>query len=431
MIGFLVKGLFRDRSRSLFPLLTVAIGVSLTVVIDSYMRGVQDGVFSATASFVSGHVRVATRASAKEGLGASNELALLGADSLLAALRHDFPDVTWTPRIRFGGLLDVPDSTGQTRVQAPAAGLAVDLSPGSPEWKTLKLDHALASGRMPESPGEVLLSDGFARKLGVKPGDTLTLLSSTMNGSMVIYNFTLSGTVRFGVTAMDRGALVARIEDARQALDMSDAADEILGFQPHGQYDDRAAEQLAASFNAARKGGDESQTASPLAAFTPEMEALREASGLGSLIDLMGSASALIVTIFIVAMAVVLWNAGLMGSLRRYGEIGVRLAIGESKGAVYRSLLAEALVIGLVGSAVGTAIGLGFSLYLQDVGFNIGGMMKNASMVMDDVIRARVVPSSLIVGFLPGLSATFVGAAISGLGVYKRQTASLAKELSG
>jgi putative ABC transport system permease protein len=145
--------------------------------------------------------------------------------------------------------------------------------------------------------------------------------------------------------------------------------------------------------------------------------------------DLVNAASALVIAIFITAMTVVLWNAGLMGSLRRYGEIGVRLAIGESKGAVYRSLLAEAFLVGLVGSAIGTIVGLGLSYYLQEVGFNISGMMPNATMVIDDVLRARIAPTSVFIGFLPGLLATFFGAAISGLGVYKRDTAMLAKEL--
>jgi putative ABC transport system permease protein len=147
--------------------------------------------------------------------------------------------------------------------------------------------------------------------------------------------------------------------------------------------------------------------------------------------DLVGAASALIVAIFVTAMAIVLWNAGLMGSLRRYGEIGIRLAIGEDKGAVYRSLLAEAFFVGLVGSAIGTAIGLGISYYLQEVGINISGMMPNATVVIDDVLRARITPGSVFIGFLPGLLATFFGAAISGLGVLKRQTAVLAKEFSG
>ncbi len=422
MIGFLVKGLMRDRSRSLFPFLTVAIGVSLVVLMDNYLRGASDAMFQATANFVTGHVQVTTRARARAGTDATNELALLGLDEVIGELRRDFPEAVWTPRTRFGGLVDVPDSTGSTRVQSPAAGLAVDLSEGSAERRVLRLEQSLASGQLPQKPGEVLLSDAFAHRLGVRPGDQVTLISSTMYGSMAVQNFTLSGTVRFGVSAMDRAALVADIHDIQQALDMNDAADEVLGFLPGAGYDDRQAAQLAARFNRAHAGEDE---------FAPEMQTMRVASGLGSMFDLIGAATALIVGIFVTAMAVVLWNAGLMGSLRRYGEIGIRLAIGESKWQVYRSLLAEALVIGIAGSAAGTLVGLGFSLYLQEVGINISGMMPNATMVIDDVLRARIEPQSAVIGLVPGLLATFIGAAISGLGVYRRQTAVLAKEFSG
>jgi putative ABC transport system permease protein len=194
----------------------------------------------------------------------------------------------------------------------------------------------------------------------------------------------------------------------------------VFGFLPGTGYDDGLATRLAARYNAGRDTTDQ---------YAPKMETMRVASGLGSMFDLIGAATGLIVFIFIVAMAVVLWNAGLMGSLRRYGEIGVRLAIGESKGAVYRSLVAEAFLVGLVGSAIGTMVGLGFSYYLQQVGINISGMLPNATMVIDNVLRARITPVSLFIGFVPGLLATFFGAAISGLGVYKRDTAMLAKEL--
>ncbi|MBM3315426.1 FtsX-like permease family protein, partial [candidate division WOR-3 bacterium] len=350
MLGFLVKGLLRDRSRSLFPLLTVAIGVSLVVLMDSYLRGATDAMFQTTASFVCGHVRVTTRARAREGMTASNELALLGIDSIVVGLRRESPEAAWTPRIRFGGLVDVPDSAGTTRAQSPAFGLAVDFSAGSPEHGLLRLERAVTSGRLPAAPDEVLLSEQFARRLGVAPGDRLTLVSSTMNGSMSVHNFTLAGTVRFGVTAMDRSALLADIRGARHALDMEDAADEVLGFLPGEAYDDRRATALADGYNAAHQGGDD---------YAPVMETLRTASGLDSMFDLIGAATALIATIFVVAMSVVLWNAGLMGSLRRYGEIGIRLAVGESRGRVYRALLAEAFVIGLAGSALGTLVGLG------------------------------------------------------------------------
>jgi len=39
-----------------------------------------------------------------------------------------------------------------------------------------------------------------------------------------------------------------------------------------------------------------------------------------------------------------------------------------------------------------------------------------------------VTPAAYVIGFVPGLAATFLGKAVSGIGVYKRQTSQLAKE---
>jgi putative ABC transport system permease protein len=125
----------------------------------------------------------------------------------------------------------------------------------------------------------------------------------------------------------------------------------------------------------------------------------------------------------------VLWNAGLIGSLRRYGEIGVRLAFGEGQTHLYRAMIAESLVIGLAGSIVGTALAMGPAYWLQSQGFDISALMPNSSLMVNGVIRARISVVSLVIGFVPGLLATGIGTAISGIGIYRRQTATLMKEL--
>ena len=76
------------------------------------------------------------------------------------------------------------------------------------------------------------------RNLGVNPGNEITLISSTMYGSMAIYNFRVAGTVNFGTSSLDRGTIIADISDVRDALNMQDAAGEILGFLKAGYYDD-------------------------------------------------------------------------------------------------------------------------------------------------------------------------------------------------
>ncbi|KAF5075943.1 hypothetical protein DSECCO2_165780 [anaerobic digester metagenome] len=150
---------------------------------------------------------------------------------------------------------------------------------------------------------------------------------------------------------------------------------------------------------------------------------------MGSYVSLLNTWTGIISSIFVLAMALVLWNAGLLGSFRRYGEFGVRLAMGEEKGHVYRTLIYEAVVVGVIGTVIGTAIGLFFALLLQVYGFDISGMMEGAAMMMPTVIKARITPADYYLGLIPGLVSTVVGSMLAGVGIYRRQTAKLFKEL--
>jgi len=421
MTRFLLKGLWRDPSRSLFPFLTVVAGVTLTVLLQTVLSGFGSDMSWSSARFGTGHVKVTSRAYAKEGDQASNELAYVGVEKLLGDLRQQFPQFIWAPRIRISGLLDIPDEQGQTKAQAPISGLGIELlSSGSPDRRVLNLEKALVRGRMPVSPGEILVSEDLARYLNVGLGATATLIGSTMYGAMATSNLTIVGTLRFGIRVMDRGFVFADIHDVQRALEMDDAAGEILGFFPDTIYKKQVAESAAARFNASH--------ASSTDEFAPTMVAMSRQPGM-ELLDIIGIYSGAIIGAFTFVMSIVLWNAGLVSSLRRYGEIGVRLAFGEDKGHLYRAMIVESLAIGLVGSILGTLLALAPAYWLQVKGWDFSNLMQNATMMMNLVLRAEITPMSLFIGFLPGLLATAIGTAISGAGVYKRQTASLMKEL--
>lgn len=422
MIRFLLKGLLRDRSRSLFPILTVSAGVMLTVVLYCWIQGITDDMMKASANFDSGHVKIMSQAYAAESDQIPNDLAYIGVSELLRDLNTQFPRMIWIQRIKFGGLLDIPDDQGETRAQGPVMGLAIDLfSPQSAEHNLLNLDHAVVRGRLPKVPGEIIISDEFANRLEIQLGETATLISSTMYGSMAAYNFKVVGTIRFGIAAMDRGSMIADISDIQYALNMEDAAGEILGFFNDFFYYPERADEMTSVFNNQYKRTDDE--------FSPVMQTLMDQGGLGEMMNIMEIASSVVITIFVVAMSIVLWNAGLIGSMRRYGEIGVRLAIGEHKGHLYRSMIAESLIIGCFGSLAGTAVGLAIAYYMQIKGLDISSFMKNASMMISNVMRARITPTSFFIGLVPGLIATFLGTSISGIGIYRRQTSQLMKEL--
>lgn len=422
MIKFLLKGLVRDKSRSLLPVIVVATGVTLTVFLHAYLSGFMGDTIELTAKFSTGHLKVMTKAYAKNMTQIPNDLALVGVDSLLEDLNQRFPDIEWSPRIQFGGLIDAPDDKGETKQQGAAMGIGLDLlSENTRETERLNLKKSLARGELPDTPGEALLSEQFSRKLKVNPGDRVTLISSTMFGGMAIYNFVVSGTLVFGQEALDRGAIIADIEDVKKALNMEDAAGEILGFFKNGFYNDELAIKEAEKFKEEQDLNSND--------YAPVMISLGGQSNMGTYVKLTKTLSTYISLIFILAMSLVLWNAGLLGGLRRYGEVGIRLAMGEGKGHVYRTLITESVMIGIIGTVFGTIFGLSFSWLLQKYGIDISGMMKGSALMLPQAIKARITPVDFYLGFFPGILSTVLGTMLSGIGIYKRQTARLFKEL--
>jgi putative ABC transport system permease protein len=388
---------------------------------NAYIRGFMGDTIEVNAKFSNGHLKVMTQAYAENANQIPNDLALVGVSDLLDQMQTELPEIIWAPRIQFGGLVDIPDQEGETRAQGPAMGMGIDiLSQNSKEDERLNLSRSLVRGKVIENQGEAILSENFAQKLGIEIGEELTLIGSTMHGSMSMDNFKLVGTVHFGTEAIDRGAIILDIEDARVALDMYDAASEILGFFNEGFYDNDRALQIANGFNATQPDDDE---------FAPVMKALGQQGAMGQYVALTDVWSVYISMVFVFAMSLVLWNAGLLGGLRRYGEVGIRIAMGEEKGHVYRTMIYESVFIGIAGSIVGTAFGLFFAWLIQTYGIDITGMMEGGSMMLPTHIRARIAPADFYIGFIPGLFSTILGTMLSGIGIYKRQTAKLFKEL--
>lgn len=422
MIKFLIKGILGDKNRSMLPIIIITIGVVLTILLSGWMRGVMGDMSDQNARFDTGHVKIMSRAYADNASQMPNDLALLGVGEIKEQLAQEHPEMEWVDRIKFGGLIDVPDGNGGSKGQGPASGMALDLfSEESTEDERMNISPSIVTGKMPSHEREALIGHDFSEKLNIKIGDEITYMGTTMNGSMTFGNFVVSGTIRFGAAAMDRGALIIDISDARQLLDMQDGVGELLGFFPSGVYEDDKAQIHTAKFNQQYADSDDE--------YAPTMLPLRAQNGLDSYLEYVDYFAGLFVAIFVIAMSIVLWNTGLLGGLRRYQEFGIRLALGESKGHIYRSLVYEAIVIGTVGSSLGTAIGLGLVYYMQVHGLDMGDMLKNSTMMMPTVYRAKFTPDLLYLGFIPGLFAMVIGNMLSGIGIYKRSTASLFKEL--
>jgi putative ABC transport system permease protein len=424
MIRFLLRGLLRDRSRSLFPLLIVAVGVCVTVLFQSFMSGVMNSTLETNARFDAGHLKVTTRVYAERSSLKPNDLALTDVSKWLEVLKSGYPNIEWLPRIKFAALVDIPDAKGETKYQAPVMGLALNLlAAGSIENDNLGLSRSIVRGRLPQKSGEILVSEKLAQAFDLALGQKATLISSGMDNGMAVANFTIVGTLKFGVAAMDRGAVIADLKDVQQALHMDDSASEIIGLFSGTSFQDIKSRSIARKFNAAHARQSDK--------FSPLMVTLREQGDFGEYLDTVKSMIMILVSIFVFIVTLVFWSAGIRNGVRRYAEFGLRLAIGENKYHLYFSLIVESFFIGVAGSILGTAIGLVPAFYFMHYGLDLSGMLDNAavSLMMPGVVRAQITPMTLWIGFVPGIVATELGTIIAGSAVFKRQTTQLFKEL--
>ena len=422
MIKFIIKGILRDKSKSLIPIAVISVGVMVTVMMSGFLNGIFSDVINQNAKLDTGHVKIMTKPYSENKEQLPNDLALLEINELIDSLNYNYPDLIWTPRIKFGGIMDVPDALGNTKSQGPGMGLAMSLqNKESGELQRLQLNKSLKKGRLPERSGEIVLSDDYAAKLNISPGEKITFFGTTMEGSMVFQSFEMTGTVKFGSPLMDKGTFIIDIIDAQNMLDMENGTGELLGYFKDNKYDDQKALVVSENFNAKFQESEDE--------YAPVMVTLKDQNGLRESLDMGDAFSGIFIFIFILAMSLVLWNTGLIGGLRRYNEFGIRLALGESKNNVFKLLLIEASVIGSIGSTIGTILGLIFCYYLQEVGIDISDDTANSTIIMPSVMRAYITPNLFFIGFIPGLFSMLFGTALAGRGIYKRETARLFKEL--
>ena len=425
MIKFLTKGLLRDRSRSLFPVLVITLTVTLVIFSIGFMQGSMNSLILDTAVILTGHENIVTRAYSEESQLMPNDLALMDVDQLIEHLEQEYPDFFWSPRITFSGLLDVPDENGETRAQGPVIAYGIDLlSNGSRQVEIWDLERSLVSGKLPENSNDALISSKMADQLNIRIGESVTFIGSTMENAFTTYNFNVSGTFNLRKGQTDKQMMLVDLSGARLALDMDNAASAIFGFTHSLYYDDETAVALRTDYN--KINSDSSDI------FSPFMIALRDGNQMGTMVDISGAMMAIMGGIFLVIVMIVLWNMGLMNGLRRYGEIGLRLAMGESKGQVYRSMISEAIIIGLTGTVVGTGIGLALTYYVHENGIDYTTgieALSTSSIGMPNLFYAQVTPDLFYIGFLPGVLATVLGTMLAGLAIYRREMAQLFKEL--
>ncbi len=281
----------------------------------------------------------------------------------------------------------VVDKRGKLIGGMGAPGIAVNHT-GAPAAHGVE-SSTLATGTWPTKAGEVALDVNTAEKGGYFVGDTVTFVSS---GAQPRFTATLVGTATFGSGSMVGASLAVFDTSTAQQLFMNG----------RHAFTDIWVTAAPGTTQAELRDAVASRLPSGLEAVTGDAAAQEGATQIQQALTYINTFLLVFAGIALVVGGFLIVNTFSILVAQRSRELALLRALGADRRQVGRSVLFEALVMGLVGSAGGLGIGLLLAMGIKALFAQIGLDLSGSGLVL--------APRTVIACFVVGIVVTLVAA---------------------
>ena len=276
------------------------------------------------------------------------------------ALKDMSDVVAWSPRLKFGAMFSNFTETTSIRLNGvlpEREAAAMPMLPG-------RLLQGDSTNGLVER-GKLLIPEILAKGMKINIGDTVVLVATNLDGSVNGKTFVVQGVLG-DVTGPGGRDGYLHLDDARELLRLTEAEVSEIAVRLKGLDQLPAAKaQLARALAEIRN--PQGQPALEVHGW----DQLSPFANIARMIDLLD----LFIRVMLVGIVLIaVMNVMMMAVYERIREIGAISAIGTPPRRILGLFLAEGLLLGLVGTAIGTALSLGFiyALNLWPVHFSFG-----------------------------------------------------------
>jgi putative ABC transport system permease protein len=366
------RNLGRNRRRTLITAAGLAFGYLAVVVLIGLMDGLTAEMIESGTGVLSGQLQVHDinyRPERKiyDTIGGRDGTDV---DRLLHEIVADPAVTAAAPRVFAGGLISSGEST--------VAGILMGVEPEL-EARVSRLMNGIVRGQVPRAgTNEILIGTEMARQLEVDVGfDELVLIAPAADGSMGYDLYTVSGIFQTGMAELDGSYAVLPIGSLQTlvALDPH-RIHEIAASVTDPWLAPEAAERLSAALSPL---GLDLEVA-PWTELRPEMLDYAQLAN--------GWRFVVIVIVFAIALFGVA-NTMLMSTYERRREIAVMLALGTTPFSIVRTVLSEALALGIMSLAFGAAITFPVMFWFHNAPPDLGWLYGDYTM-FGALIRPRL-----------------------------------------
>lgn len=310
-----------------------------------------------------------------------------------------------------------PQILGQAVVSTGSGSAGVGLIGVDPEAE--KQDSPVArkiiAGRYLKADDErgVVVGARLAERLKLQPGKKLVATTNDAHGELVSELLRVTGVFEIGVEEMDGFVVQVPLAVGRRIYRLGADQATRVGFMLRSPGDqNRVVEELRATLVVRR------------VAVLPWEKVIPD---LASYITLDRGSNYIFHAIILFIIAFTILNTILMSVLERKREFAAMLALGASPRLLRLQVIAETVFLGIIGCAVGLAVGGAVSYYVEQYGLDMsafyGKEMSVSGFAIDPLMRAEltwgrtaqltliVFIGTILIGVYPAFKATRVAIA--------------------
>ncbi len=387
------RNILRNKRRSIISGLAIAIGVSALIYVDALYKGMENNIIdNITKSFASdGQIH---RKNFREIQNV--ELTINNLNKIIENLKNEKIIDTFSLRTYSFSMISSPNNVSSI--------LLVGIEPES-EKKISQIDDSIIKGSYlkEEDKNTIVLGEKLAEILEVQVGDRVVItVAQAKNSELSQELFRVSGIYFFNNPQFDKGMAFINIRKAREMLNIGNSAHEIA-IRFIKKIDRKHIDKLD-FWKRYSKYGNEALSWMEI---FPQMRIVFEMSGI---------ATAIMGLILFAIVALVIVNSLFMSIYERMFEFGVLRALGTRPFVVFKMIIFESALLGLLSILIGILLGFIITYISSKTGIDYTGIemmgvtIKNMIYPVINLNQFIIYPISvfiitILIGVYPALYA--------------------------
>ena len=377
------RDLGRNRRRSFFSALALAMGLALLLLIASMVEGEMRGAMEANIRLSSGHLQIRAASYNEDKTSLKWEDLIENPGEMAAKIAALEPVKVATPRLFASGIISSNDNTVGVRI--------IGIDPASEANAPFREGMVSGGFLTADDRQGVLLGQPLADKLNLKTGDTVQLLANTSNGDVDEQPFVVRGIYSTRTPGFDESTVFMPLAKAQAITKTENHASTVFVMLK-----------------------DRADAAAVAAALPTSQNQVKTWEQMNELIvqfeQFAGAYMSLIYLIILAITATVIINTLIMSVYERTREIGILAAIGMKGNRIMAMFFAESSLLAVGGILMGLAIGGVMVYFATNTGFFVGNMGITGMLIGERIYASLTLSDTITLTIL-----TFIVALLAAL----------------